>query len=217
MEETKKSYLNERKVTRLFVSCAGEHVDPHQLLDILGCAAGLQPVLWTRDLWPGYGHHADWGPRILCGRLVEGQTQMGLQGSRWVGPGHCTAHIQMICKTTQICSQLVSVIQTPHVVSCVAERVTYMGQKLCYVVFPQEDSAETEPLTASKATDWAVQSTRNSPHQHINTSTPALPVFATRCLVSLWMVKRCFRSWSCTGPAWVRLRWSASTNRAGYS
>ena len=33
-----------------------------------------------------------------------------------------------------------------------------MGQKLCYVVFPQEDPSETEPLTASKAIDWAVQS-----------------------------------------------------------
>ncbi|XP_022069736.1 LOW QUALITY PROTEIN: solute carrier family 7 member 10a [Acanthochromis polyacanthus] len=33
------------------------------------------------------------------------------------------------------------------------EKVTYMGQKVCYVVFPQEDPSETEPLTASKATD----------------------------------------------------------------
>uniref|UniRef100_A0A4W6BP23 Solute carrier family 7 member 10a n=2 Tax=Lates calcarifer TaxID=8187 RepID=A0A4W6BP23_LATCA len=35
----------------------------------------------------------------------------------------------------------------------VVERVTYMGQKVCYVVFPQEDPSETEPLTASKAND----------------------------------------------------------------
>ncbi|KAK2853473.1 hypothetical protein Q5P01_006134 [Channa striata] len=33
------------------------------------------------------------------------------------------------------------------------ERVTYMGQKVCYVVFPQGDPSETEPLTSSKATD----------------------------------------------------------------
>lgn len=33
------------------------------------------------------------------------------------------------------------------------EKITYMGQRMCYVVFPQEDPSETEPLTASKATD----------------------------------------------------------------
>ncbi|XP_061876981.1 asc-type amino acid transporter 1-like [Entelurus aequoreus] len=33
------------------------------------------------------------------------------------------------------------------------ERITYVGQKACYVMFPQEDPAEAEPLTASKATD----------------------------------------------------------------
>lgn len=32
----------------------------------------------------------------------------------------------------------------------VVEKVTYMGQKICYVVFPQEDPSETEPLTSSK-------------------------------------------------------------------
>uniref|UniRef100_A0A8C5H8P1 Asc-type amino acid transporter 1-like n=1 Tax=Gouania willdenowi TaxID=441366 RepID=A0A8C5H8P1_GOUWI len=35
----------------------------------------------------------------------------------------------------------------------VVEKVTYIGQKVCYVVFPQQDSSETELLTASKATD----------------------------------------------------------------
>lgn len=35
---------------------------------------------------------------------------------------------------------------------CVAEKVTFIGQKVCYVVFPQEDPSESEPLT-SKATD----------------------------------------------------------------
>lgn len=35
----------------------------------------------------------------------------------------------------------------------VVEKVTYMGQKICYVVFPQEDPLETEPLTSSKALD----------------------------------------------------------------
>lgn len=35
----------------------------------------------------------------------------------------------------------------------VVEKVTYMGQKVCYVVFPQEDPSETEPLTSSKALD----------------------------------------------------------------
>ncbi|XP_047436468.1 asc-type amino acid transporter 1-like [Mugil cephalus] len=33
------------------------------------------------------------------------------------------------------------------------EKVTYMGQKVCFVVFPQGDPSETEPLTSSKATD----------------------------------------------------------------
>lgn len=37
-----------------------------------------------------------------------------------------------------------------------AERVTYIGQKVCYVVFPQTDPSETEPLTAAKNTDWAL-------------------------------------------------------------
>uniref|UniRef100_A0AAX7V6Y9 Solute carrier family 7 member 10a n=1 Tax=Astatotilapia calliptera TaxID=8154 RepID=A0AAX7V6Y9_ASTCA len=32
------------------------------------------------------------------------------------------------------------------------EKLTYKGQKVCYVVFPQDDPSETEPLTA-KATD----------------------------------------------------------------
>lgn len=35
-----------------------------------------------------------------------------------------------------------------------AERVTYVGQKLCYVVFPQADPSETEPLTTHKNSDW---------------------------------------------------------------
>lgn len=30
---------------------------------------------------PGNGHHADWGPCILCGCLVEGQAQVDLQAS----------------------------------------------------------------------------------------------------------------------------------------
>ncbi|XP_075884525.1 asc-type amino acid transporter 1 isoform X2 [Nelusetta ayraudi] len=33
------------------------------------------------------------------------------------------------------------------------ERVTYVGQKLCYVVFPQADPSETEPLTTHKNSD----------------------------------------------------------------
>ncbi|KAA8595994.1 hypothetical protein FQN60_011285 [Etheostoma spectabile] len=41
----------------------------------------------------------------------------------------------------------------PKCVDMLVERVTYMGQKVCYVVFPQEDPSETEPLTASKAID----------------------------------------------------------------
>lgn len=40
-----------------------------------------------------------------------------------------------------------------HFLCCVAEKVTYMGQKVCYVVFPQQDPSESEPLTSSKATD----------------------------------------------------------------
>lgn len=36
---------------------------------------------------------------------------------------------------------------------CVAEKVTYVGQKVCCVVFPQGDPAESQPLAASKATD----------------------------------------------------------------
>ncbi|KAM4597368.1 asc-type amino acid transporter 1 [Fundulus diaphanus] len=43
--------------------------------------------------------------------------------------------------------------EKPKWIYILLERVTYMGQKLCYVVFPQEDSSsETEPLTA-KAID----------------------------------------------------------------
>ena len=42
-----------------------------------------------------------------------------------------------------------------------------MGQKLCYVVFPQEDSTETERLTAAKAIDWAVLLATTSPHEHL--------------------------------------------------
>uniref|UniRef100_A0A3Q3ICA3 Solute carrier family 7 member 10a n=1 Tax=Monopterus albus TaxID=43700 RepID=A0A3Q3ICA3_MONAL len=41
----------------------------------------------------------------------------------------------------------------PKWIHMLLERVTYTGQKVCYVVFPQEDPSETEPLTASKATD----------------------------------------------------------------
>uniref|UniRef100_A0AAQ5YQY4 Solute carrier family 7 member 10a n=1 Tax=Amphiprion ocellaris TaxID=80972 RepID=A0AAQ5YQY4_AMPOC len=43
--------------------------------------------------------------------------------------------------------------EKPKWVYRLLEKVTYMGQKLCYVVFPQEDTSETEPLTAFKATD----------------------------------------------------------------
>ncbi|XP_038126927.1 solute carrier family 7 member 10a isoform X1 [Cyprinodon tularosa] len=42
--------------------------------------------------------------------------------------------------------------EKPKWIYILLERVTYLGQKLCYVVFPQEDSSETEPLTA-KAVD----------------------------------------------------------------
>lgn len=31
--------------------------------------------------------------------------------------------------------------------ACVSEKVTYLGQKLCYVVFPQDDPSEIQPLT----------------------------------------------------------------------
>ncbi|KAM9817087.1 asc-type amino acid transporter 1 [Neosynchiropus ocellatus] len=33
------------------------------------------------------------------------------------------------------------------------EKITYVGQKACYVMFPQEDPSEVEPLASSKATD----------------------------------------------------------------
>lgn len=33
------------------------------------------------------------------------------------------------------------------------EKITYMGQKVCYVMFPQVDPSEVEPLASSKATD----------------------------------------------------------------
>ncbi|XP_053277892.1 solute carrier family 7 member 10a [Pleuronectes platessa] len=41
----------------------------------------------------------------------------------------------------------------PKWIHRVVEKCTYVGQKLCYVVFPQGDPSETEPLTSSKATD----------------------------------------------------------------
>ncbi|KAI5626141.1 asc-type amino acid transporter 1 [Silurus asotus] len=37
--------------------------------------------------------------------------------------------------------------QKPRWIYSAVERVTYIGQKLCYVVFPQDDPSETEPLT----------------------------------------------------------------------
>ena len=147
--------------TIVSLSCAGEHVGPHQLLDILGCAAGLQSVLWTCGLWPGDGHHADWSPCILSGCSLEEQTQMDLQASRWDGLCCCSEDIQK--KNIWIISRVKPLL----FVLCLAERVTYKGQKLCYVVFPQEDPLETEPLTASKATDWAVQPSRNSLQLHL--------------------------------------------------
>lgn len=68
---------------------------------------------------------------------------------RWlymlVGESVWTHQIVLFC-----CSS--SVIVNRPDVFCLAEKVTYVGQKLCYVVFPQVDSSETEPLTA-KATD----------------------------------------------------------------
>ncbi|XP_061602788.1 solute carrier family 7 member 10a [Cololabis saira] len=42
--------------------------------------------------------------------------------------------------------------QKPSWIYRLVEKVTYWGQKYCYVVFPQEDSPEAEPLSA-KATD----------------------------------------------------------------
>ncbi|RVE74896.1 hypothetical protein OJAV_G00026470 [Oryzias javanicus] len=42
--------------------------------------------------------------------------------------------------------------EKPKWIYRLVERATYVGQKLCYVVFPQNDSSETEPLTA-KATN----------------------------------------------------------------
>lgn len=39
-----------------------------------------------------------------------------------------------------------------HVVHLPAEKLTYTGQKVCYVMFPQEDP-EAEALTSSKNTD----------------------------------------------------------------
>ncbi|XP_054625781.1 solute carrier family 7 member 10a isoform X2 [Dunckerocampus dactyliophorus] len=41
----------------------------------------------------------------------------------------------------------------PKWISRLTEKLTYMGQKACYVMFPQDDPAEVEPLTSSKATD----------------------------------------------------------------
>ncbi|XP_024863726.1 solute carrier family 7 member 10a [Kryptolebias marmoratus] len=40
--------------------------------------------------------------------------------------------------------------EKPKWVYNVLEKVTYLGQKVFYVVFPQEDSSETEPLTAKE-------------------------------------------------------------------
>lgn len=149
----------------LIFLCAGELVDPHHLLDFLGCAAVLQPVLWTSGLWSGNGHHVDRRPHLPCGCSVEEQTPMALQNSWWVG----------LCKYRYILKYVNSqaLYTKSHLAVCfVAEIVTYVGQKLCYVVFPQGDPSETEPLTSSKATDWAVQSTKKS----LFTSTP-VPVF----------------------------------------
>ncbi|XP_076011400.1 asc-type amino acid transporter 1 [Genypterus blacodes] len=41
----------------------------------------------------------------------------------------------------------------PKWISRAVERATYIGQKVCYVMFPQEDPSETESLTASKDQD----------------------------------------------------------------
>nr|XP_057945416.1 solute carrier family 7 member 10a [Doryrhamphus excisus] len=41
----------------------------------------------------------------------------------------------------------------PKWIHRLTEKITFVGQKACYVMFPQEDPAEVEPLTSSKATD----------------------------------------------------------------
>uniref|UniRef100_A0A3P8VDT3 Solute carrier family 7 member 10a n=1 Tax=Cynoglossus semilaevis TaxID=244447 RepID=A0A3P8VDT3_CYNSE len=41
----------------------------------------------------------------------------------------------------------------PRALYRLVEKVTYIGQKIFYVVFPQEDTSETESLTASKTAD----------------------------------------------------------------
>lgn len=83
------------------------------------------------------------------------------------------------------------VIKSPLVVFCPAERVTYVGQKLCYVVFPQGDPSETEPLTASKNTDWAL---RFAPDLPANNTCFSLFV------ITEWTAKRRFRPAAQTRP-----------------
>lgn len=47
-------------------------------------------------------------------------------------------------------SAVVSVLSSA-LLCYVTEKITYVGQKVCCVVFPQEDPSESEPLNSSKA------------------------------------------------------------------
>lgn len=75
-----------------------------------------------------------------------------------------------------------------------AERVTYMGQKLCYVVFPQTDPSEIEPLTAPKNTDWvlpAITADWDSLPQHL-----FLFVFLPFFFIEWMVMQFCSADWT---------------------
>lgn len=50
---------------------------------------------------------------------------------------------KLFCATLQVLAIRLG-INKVLLVFCVAERVTYMGQKVCYVVFPQEDPSDSK-------------------------------------------------------------------------
>lgn len=143
---------------------AGKHPGPDQLPGLLGRPAVLQFVLWARGLWSWDGHHADRSPRFLYRGSVEKQTQVGLYARRWVSLPLYNTYSIIFFKCFSVSRW--SPWLTPLV--CIAEKVTYQGQKLFYVVFPQEDSSETEPLTAKE--QWSRSRLLCAP-------TSALPAF----------------------------------------
>lgn len=57
----------------------GEFAGTHQLLGVLGRAAGLQSLLGACGVWDGVGHHAHWSPHLLHRSAVVTKATLDLQ------------------------------------------------------------------------------------------------------------------------------------------